>query len=244
MTMVEIQAPNGKDNETFEAYIATPDDTPAAAVIMIQEIFGVNQEMRDKCEEMADQGYIAICPDLFWRIEPGIQLVDSNPEELQRAFQLFGEFNVELGVKDLLATLKYVRGLEECTGKVGCVGYCLGGKLAYMLAAEGDLDAAVSYYGVGIEAMLDQAKQITEPLLLHIAGNDEFVPKDAQEKIIEAMKDHDTAKTYRYAGMDHAFARGQGMHYNEEAARLANSRTAEFLANHLKDKAQKERVAS
>lgn len=237
MSTVEIQAPDTKDGSRFSAYIAMPDKTPAAAVIVIQEIFGINRDVRSKCEELADQGYIGIAPDLFWRIEPGIELYDSNPEQLQRAFRLFGEFDIDCGIRDLQATLDFIRQHPSCNGSVGAVGYCLGGKLAYMLAAASDLNAAVSYYGVGIEAMLDKADQIREPILLHIAGNDQFVPKDAQDKIIETLKDHDTAETFHYPGMDHAFARQNGMHYNEQAAKLANERTAAFLKKYLDSKA-------
>ncbi|MFP4313065.1 MAG: dienelactone hydrolase family protein [Alphaproteobacteria bacterium] len=231
MPEIKITAHDGGE---FSAYIAYPDETPAGAIIMIQEIFGINQEMRDKCDLMADHGYIGIAPDLFWRIEPGIELVDSVQEELERAFQLFGEFDQDLGLKDLESTLKTIRSHKECNGKVGCVGYCLGGKMAYMMAAHTDIDAAVSYYGVGLETMLDEADNFKNPVLLHIAGEDEFVPKDAQDKIIDAMKDNDFAQTYRYAGMDHAFARGNGMHYNKDAAELANARTFEFLQQNIK----------
>lgn len=233
MSRAEIQA---HDGGRFQAHIVMPDKTPAAAVIVIQEIFGINRDVRVKCEELADMGFIGIAPDLFWRIEPGIELYDSNPEELQRAFQLFGEFNVDLGIKDLQSTLDFIRKHPACNGHVGAVGYCLGGKLAYMLAAASDLDAAVSYYGVGLETMLDQADRIKEPILLHIAGNDQFVPKAAQDKIIETLKDHDTAETFHYPGMDHAFARINGMHYNEQAANLANERTATFLQTYLAGK--------
>lgn len=231
MPEIEIKA---HDGGTFKAYVAFPDVTPAPSVIMIQEIFGINQEMRDKCDAMADQGYIGIAPDLFWRIEPGIELVDSVQEQLERAFQLFGEFDQAMGLKDLESTLSTIRDYEKCNGQVGCVGYCLGGKMAYMMAANTDVDASVSYYGVGLETMLDDAENFQKPVLMHIAGDDEFVPKDAQEKIIETMKDNEYAETYRYAGMDHAFARGNGMHYNKEAATLANGRTATFLKDHLK----------
>ena len=222
------------DGGQFNAYIAYPDVTPAPAIIVIQEIFGINKELRDKCEDFAAQGFISICPDLFWRIEPGIELSDSVPEQLQRAFQLFGEFDQPQGVKDLEATLKTVRALNECDGHVGAVGYCLGGKLAYMMAAQTDIDAVVSYYGVGLGAMLGEAGKIEEPILLHVAGEDEFVPKDEQQKIIAAMEEHPTAEVYHYPGMHHAFARGNGMHYNESAAKLANHRTAEFLSKNMK----------
>ncbi len=229
----EIKIP-AYDGGAFSAYISYPETTPAGAVIMIQEIFGVNHEMREKCDHMAAQGYVAICPDLFWRIEPGIQLTDNVEEELQRAFQLFGEFDQVQGMEDLKTTLGYMRNHKKGNGKVGCVGYCLGGKLAYMMATDTDIDASVSYYGVGIEAMLDKAASITKPLLMHIAGADEFVPADAQKHIQDAMDDVETAETYHYAGLDHAFARGNGMHYNAEAAALANGRTDEFLAKALK----------
>ena len=234
--MPDIQI-TAHDGGTFKAYIAMPEVTPAPAVIMIQEIFGINAEMREKCDHMAAQGYVAICPDLFWRIEPGIELVDSVPEQLERAFQLFGEFDVDLGVKDLQSTLDATRAHDSVSGKVGCVGYCLGGKLSYMLGAASDIDASVSYYGVGLGAMLDQAPQIENPILLHIAGADEFVPPEEQAQIQEAMAGHDSAEVWHYEGMDHAFARGNGMHYNAQAATLANGRTDAFLASALKNAA-------
>ncbi|MAE51568.1 MAG: carboxymethylenebutenolidase [Micavibrio sp.] len=231
MSEVEIQA---RDGGTFKAYIAMPAVTPAPAIIMIQEIFGINKEMRDKCDALADQGYIAICPDLFWRIEPGIELTDQIEEELKRAFELFGAFDQDKGMEDLKATLAFMRDHDACNGKIGCMGYCLGGKLAYEMAAETDINASVSYYGVGLGAMLDKADNFSHPVLIHIAGDDEFTPKDEQEKIIEAMKDNDYAITYRYTGMDHAFARGNGIHYNKEAADLANDRSYKFLEDNLK----------
>ena len=183
MSEVEIQA---RDGGTFKAYIAMPAVTPAPAIIMIQEIFGINKEMRDKCDALADQGYIAICPDLFWRIEPGIELTDQIEEELKRAFELFGAFDQNKGMEDLKATLAFMRNHDACNGKIGCMGYCLGGKLAYEMAAETDINASVSYYGVGLGAMLDKADSFSHPVLIHIAGDDEFTPKDEQEKIIEA----------------------------------------------------------
>ncbi len=231
--MSDIRIP-ASDGGAFTAYIAIPEITPAPAVIMIQEIFGVNQEMRDKCDELAAQGYIAICPDLFWRIEPGIQLVDSDEEQLQRAFDLFGQFDVDAGIEDLKTTLGYMRNHGKCNGHVAAIGYCLGGKLAYMMATRTDVDASIGYYGVAIETMLDEASQITKPLMLHIAEEDEFVPKDAQAVIKDALSAHARVILHSYAGVQHAFARGQGMHYDQQAATLANQRTADFLQSNLK----------
>lgn len=226
--MPEIQIP-AHDGGSFKAYIALPEVTPAPTIIMIQEIFGINQEMRDKCDEAAANGYIAICPDLFWRIEPGIELVDSVPEQLERAFELFGIFDVEQGINDLKSTLSYARAADDDNGRVGCAGYCLGGKLAYMLACASDIDASVAYYGVGIQDMTDMADGLSNPLLMHIAEEDEFVPPEAQSQIKAALGDNPHITIHSYAGVQHAFARGQGMHYDEAAAAKANARTAEFF---------------
>lgn len=232
--MPEIQI-NAHDGGTFKAYVTLPEGNgPAPAVIMIQEIFGINQEMRDKCDAMAAKGYVAICPDLFWRIEPDIELVDSVPEQLERAFELFGLYDVELGMKDLASTLKAARAHERGNGKVGCVGYCLGGKLAYLMATDTDVDASVSYYGVGIEGMLDKAKNISHPLLMHIAEEDQFVDKEAQELILSGLADNPHVTLHTYPDADHAFARGNGMHYDEASAVAANTRTDDFLENALK----------
>lgn len=232
--MPEIQI-TAHDGGTFKAYVALPEgDGPAPAMIMIQEIFGINQEMRDKCDDMAAKGYIAICPDLFWRIEPGIELVDSVPEQLERAFELFGLFNVEQGMKDLAFTLKAARAHKRCNGKVGCVGYCLGGKLAYMMACATDVDASVAYYGVGIEGMLGEATHIAAPTMLHIAEDDEFVNKEAQAAIKAGLADNAHVTIHSYPGANHAFARGDGMHYDEASAVAANERTAAFLDGALK----------
>lgn len=236
ITTKEIKIP-AYDAGAFSAYIAMPEDASSSnrypAIVLIQEIFGVNQEMRDKCDEYAKQGFVTICPDLFWRIKPGIQLVDSIEEELQKAFDLFGQFNTELGIEDLITTLGYVRHMKTCNGKVGSIGFCLGGKLSYMLAGNSDVDVSVSYYGVSIETMLDLTEKIKNPLLLHIAGEDEFVDEAAQEKILSSIKPYDHITAYKYNGVNHAFARGQGKHYDEAAADFANSNTVDFLRENL-----------
>jgi len=229
----QIQIP-AFDGGAFSAYVAMPDITPAPAVIMIQEIFGINKEMRDKCDEIARQGYIAIAPDLFWRIEPGIELLDSDEAQLRRAFELFDEFDVQIGLEDLKTTMGYLRNHKECSGKVGSVGYCLGGFLAVALSVESDIDATVSYYGVNIPSILEHISHMKNPMLLHIAEEDEFVPPEDQQKIVEAFSDKNHIETHIYEGQNHAFARGGGMHYNEEAATLANKRTKEFLSKSLK----------
>jgi carboxymethylenebutenolidase len=218
---------------TFGAYLARPGRDKAPAVVVIQEIFGVNQVMRDITDGLAGQGYLAICPDLFWRIEPGIDITDRTDAEWKRAFELFNAFDVDAGVQDIQATLKAVRGDGGCSGQAGAVGFCLGGLLAFLTATRTDADAAVSYYGVGIENRLAEAEKLSGPLLLHIAEKDQFVPKPAQQMIIQALKDHPQVEIHTYPGCDHAFARMGGQHFDEAAARLAGGRTLQFFTRTL-----------
>ena len=218
---------------SFGTYVARPHRSPAPAVVVIQEIFGVNQVMRDITDGLAAQGYLAICPDLFWRIEPGIDITDNSEAEWKRAFELFNAFDVEAGVGDIAATLDHIRKDAGCNGKVGAVGYCLGGQLAFLTATRTDADASVSYYGVGIENRVAEAEKLTHPLLMHIAEGDEFVPKAAQAVILAALKDHPQVELHTYPGCNHAFAREGGAHYNPEAAKLANGRTLTFFQKNL-----------
>lgn len=232
MTEVTVKAKDGSGE--FMAYVAEPvTDQTAPGVIVIQEIFGVNDVMRDICDNIAQQGYVVICPDLFWRQEPGIQLTDQTEEDWARAFELFEGFDVDAGVEDLDATLSFLRDHELCNGKVGDIGFCLGGKLAYLMATRTDADCSVSYYGVAIDADLGEAGNIKNPLLMHIAEKDRFVPKEAQDKIRETLAGNDLVEMHTYEGVDHAFARTGGEHYDDEAAHLANMRTANFLATCL-----------
>jgi carboxymethylenebutenolidase len=223
---------NTKDG-TFGAYVARPSRSPAPAVVVIQEIFGVNHVMRDIADGLAGQGYLAICPDLFWRIEPGIDITDKSEAEWKRAFELFNAFDVDAGVEDIAATIDHIRRDPGCDGKVGAVGFCLGGQLAFLTATRTGVDASVSYYGVGLENRVGEAEKLTRPLLMHTAEEDQFVPKAAQQVILAALKDHPQIEIHTYPGCDHAFAREGGEHYNAEAAKLANGRTLSFFARTL-----------
>ncbi len=221
------------DGGSFMAYVAESVTGSGPGVLVIQEIFGVNAVMRGICDDIAGQGYLAVCPDLFWRQEPGIQITDQSEAEWQRAFELYQGFDEAKGVDDLKATLAAMRGLEGCAGGVASLGYCLGGKLAYLMATRSDAECNVSYYGVGIDAALDEAGDIRTPLLLHIAEEDGFVDKAAQTKIKAGLADQPLVTIHSYPGVDHAFARTNGANWNKPAARLANDRTAAFLRNYL-----------
>lgn len=230
MPDITIEAAEG----SFGAYLALPDKTPAPGIVVAQEIFGVNQVMRDICDWLAREGYVACCPDLFWRIEPGIQITDKTDAEWQRAFELFNAFDVDKGIDDMKTTLAQLREHDACTGKAGTVGYCLGGKIAYLMATRSDTDASVGYYGVGIEGLLGEAGKIEKPLMLHIASEDQFVPPDAQEQVKATLGAVEPVTIHVYDGQDHAFAREGGAHYDKASAETANARTLAFFKEHLK----------
>ena len=220
---------------SFSAYLAMPSKTPAAGLVLIQEIFGVNKVMRDLADNFASQGYIVACPDLFWRIEPGVQITDKSQAEWDKAFALMNKFLPDFakGVGDIQSTISHIRGMKECTGKVGTVGYCLGGSLAYATSFFTDSDASVGYYPVQIDDFLGQVPNIKKPLMLHIAENDGFCPAESQKKIRDALATNKLCTSHTYSGVDHAFARIGGANYNDAAAKQANDRTSAFFKQHL-----------
>jgi carboxymethylenebutenolidase len=229
--MIEIETLD--HDGRFQAYVAEPNGTPKAAVIVIQEIFGVNEGIRRKCDHWASLGYLALAPDLFWRLQPGVELDPDVPEEFQQALGLMGRFDQDTGIRDIEATIKAARQRLGGRGKVGCVGYCLGGRLAFMTSARTDIDATVGYYGVGIDNLLREKHAISHPLMLHIAGADHFVGPEIQKAMHEGLDDHPKVVLHDYPGMDHGFAAEMGKRRNEEGARLADSRTEAFFAENL-----------
>ena len=219
-------------NDSFNAYVARPAGEAKAAIVVIQEIFGVNAGIRRKCDKLAEEGYLAVAPDLFWRLEPGIELDPDIEPEMQKAFDLFGKFDQDAGIRDIEATIHWARE-QVASGKVGAVGYCLGGRLAYMTAARTDVNASVGYYAVGVDNLLGEKHAIAHPLMLHIAGNDGFVPAEGQQVMHEGLGDHPKVTLHDYPGMDHGFATEFGNRRSDEAAELADSRTAAFFAENL-----------
>lgn len=216
----------------FGAYVAQPEGTPRAAIIVIQEIFGVNPGIRQKCDKLAAEGYLAVAPDLFWRMEPGFEADPDVPDQFARAIVMMGEFDQDAGIRDIEATIHHVRRTLG-VAKVGCVGYCLGGRLAFMTAARTDIDASVGYYGVGIDGLLGEKHAIAHPLMLHIPTNDGFVPRETQAAMHEGLGDHPKVTLHDYEGLDHGFATEHGQRRQEQAANLADGRTAAFFSEHL-----------
>ncbi|SAK70709.1 dienelactone hydrolase family protein [Caballeronia hypogeia] len=227
---LSISTPDGN----FDVYVAYPAQTPAPAVVVIQEIFGINADMRETCDEYARQGYVALCPDLFWRLQPNVELTDRTEAEWQQAFKLYQAFDVNLGVEDIAATIGFARTLPQMQGKIGSVGFCLGGLLSFLTAAHTDVDASVSYYGGGTDQHLSELPKIKVPLMLHLAEEDEYIDANARNAILAAVQGHANVEAFTYPGCNHAFARNQGAHFDAAAAQLANGRTAEFFRKHLK----------
>jgi carboxymethylenebutenolidase len=230
MSNVTIKAVDGSGS--FQAFVQEPSKKPAGAVVVIQEIFGVNQAMRDTCAWIADIGFIAVCPDLFWRIEPGIDITDKSEAEWKRAFELFGAFDKSKGIEDLKATLAAARTLPGANGRAGTIGYCLGGLLAFIMAEQSDADINISYYGVGLDGLLGELNKVTKPLLVHIADQDEYFPAEGRAKVSAATKGHAHIACYNY-NANHAFARFNGVHWDGRSASIANGRSAEALAKAL-----------
>lgn len=218
-------------------FIAAPEyAVPNAAIIVVPEIFGITIGIEHKCHDLAEQGYLAVAPDLFWRFAPGVELDPDVPDQLQRAFGHFGQYDPNDGVVDIEAVIKAIRSgiaKQAPVARVGLVGYCLGGKLAYMAAARTDVDASVGYYGVHIDQMLDEKHAIANPLMLHIAGDDHLVGPDAQAAIHAGLDDHPKVTLCDYPGLDHGFATEVGTRRDEAGATLADARTAGFFAEHL-----------
>jgi len=214
-------------------YLARPSGSAKAAIIVVPEIFGVNEGIRRKCDHWASLGYVALAPDLFWRLEPGVELDPDEPDQSQQALGLMQKFNQDKGIRDIEASIRAARARLPEGGKVGCVGYCLGGRLAFMTAARTDIDASVGYYGVGLEGLLGEKHAIARPVMLHIAGADHFVTPDKQRLIHEGLDDHSKVTIHDYPGEDHGFAAEMGKRRSEAAAALADGRTEAFFAEHI-----------
>ncbi|MEQ1498411.1 MAG: dienelactone hydrolase family protein [Novosphingobium sp.] len=227
-----VQIASIKDDGAIPVYVARPAAAPKGAIIVIPEIFGVNPGIRQKCDKWAANGYLAVAPDIFWRFAAGVELDPDIEAQLNQAFGYFQQYDPADGVYDIESTIRWIRQ-DAGAIKVGCAGYCLGGRLAYMAAARTDVDASVGYYGVMIDTMLDEAHRIANPLMLHIACEDQFVSAQAQAAVHAGLDGHPRVTLYDYPGMPHGFAAEMGDRRHAAEAELADARTEAFLAEHL-----------
>jgi carboxymethylenebutenolidase len=224
---------DGADGQ-FRAHVARPGTSGAPSVVVLHEVFGVNDDMRKTCDELASQGFIAVCPELFWRQERGVDLNSWSDAEWKKGLALYAAYDRNQGVLDVVEVARAARGLEGASGKVGVMGFCLGGLMTYLTAARMEVDAAVAYHGGDTEKYLDEANRITAPMVMHLGDEDEFIPPEAQARIRSALAAKPNVQIYGYAGCKHAFARHNGTHYDAAAAATANRRTWQFLADHLR----------
>jgi carboxymethylenebutenolidase len=223
----------GRDG-TFNAYVARPKTSPAPAVVVLQELFGVNTDIRKTCDELAEQGFLAVAPDLFWRQEPGVDLSVTSEADWQHGLRLYQAFDRDAGFRDINETLNTLAKLPECAGKIAVQGYCLGALMTFLTAVRCHVDAAVAYHGADTEKYLGEVDNLSAPLLMHLGEEDEFISKAAQAQIKAALASKANATVHSYPGQRHAFARHNGTHYNAAAAALANGRTSEFLHRQLR----------
>jgi carboxymethylenebutenolidase len=222
---------NSRDGDEFDAYLAMPASGYGPGIVVLQEIFGVNDYIRSVADWYAAHGFVALCPDLFWRIERGVQLSDK--DDWNKAIEFYMKLDEAKAVDDSAAALEFLRRHPACSGRAGAVGFFMGGNHAYLFSVRHKPDCAVGYYGVSIEKRLDEAKNLTSPLLLHIAEHDKFCPPEAQAAIHAALDSNPLVTIHDYAGMDHAFGRKGGEHYDPRAAELANLRSLEFFVSNL-----------
>ena len=219
---------------TFGTYIARPQLAPAPAVVVLHEVFGVNADIREKCQELAEQGFIGVAPELYWRQETGVDLSVRSESDWQHGLRLNQAYDRDAGAKDIRDTVTTVARLPECTGKVAVLGYCIGGLMTFLTAVRYGADAAVAYHGGDTEKYLGEAEGLHSPLLMHLGEEDEFISRSAQAQIKTALANKPNVTIYSYPGQWHAFTRLNGTHYNAAAAALANGRTSEFLSRQLR----------
>lgn len=232
-TWINIKA---NDGGSFKAYLSPPpglaQGRKGPGIVLLQEIWGVNQHIRAVADQYAMDGYTVLAPDVFWRIEPGVDLT-YDKEGSEKAFSLMKKMDFKAVTQDLIATVKTLRELPAGNGRVATVGFCMGGYLSYIAAAHAGVDAAVCYYGGGIQNQLGEAAKIKCPIMLHYAEKDHFIPMEAVESVRQAFAGRDNTRIDVYPGVDHGFNCWERPAYDQGSAALARGRTLAFLATHL-----------
>jgi carboxymethylenebutenolidase len=218
---------------SFDAYQARPRTQMPPAIVVLHEVFGVNADLRATCDELAAAGFIAICPELFWRQQPHVDLSVQSQPDWNRGLALYAAFDIDAGVRDVEATIAAARTLSGASGRVGVMGFCLGGLLSFLTAARTRVDAAIAFHGARTEEFLGETTDIDAPLQMHLAEEDEFIPQQAQQQIVAALASDPKFEVFSYAGCGHAFSRHDGMHFDADAASLSRTRVLDFFKRHL-----------
>jgi len=223
------------DGDSFDAYCALPAGRDSApGIVVVQEIRGVNEDICGICDRFARQGYLAIAPDMLWRQERNAVFDPDTPAGWDKAMALNAGFDEDKAVRDIGSAADWLRTRPQCSGRVAVIGYCLGGKLAFLSAARTSADAAVAYYGIGIETALEEITADFAPTMLHVAELDRFVPPEAQAALAGQARRTPSLTTHVYVGAHHGFARSGGLHFHEAASVAAQARTEEFLQRQLR----------
>lgn len=217
----------------FEAYLARAAERGRPVVIVLHEVFGVNADMRSTCDELATAGFTAICPELFWRAQRHVDLSVRSEPDWEKGLAFYKAFDIDAGVRDVESTVAAARALTETSGRVGVLGFCLGGLLAFLAAARLRLDAAVAFHGARTDEFLGEAADVDAPLQMHLADEDEFMPEAAQRSISAALAENPKCELFHYPGCCHAFSRHGGMHFDADAARESRVRTLGFFNRNL-----------
>ncbi len=233
-----IDIPSADSSGPFKAYFTSRpymSDLPRPpGLVIIQEIFGISPFLKEMANRYAAHGFAVLVPDLFWRqADPLTELPDQSEAATQKAFDLYKTFDTEKALDDIAASLRWLRENEHTSGKTGVVGYCLGGLLAFMSGCQLDIDAAIGYYGVGIEKNLQNANMIRKPIMLHFAEKDGFVPTKTIKELEEKFSNNNLVSIHNYAGCDHGFARTGGGNYDRGAAEISDTRTLALLKKSL-----------
>lgn len=225
---IDIQSTNG---DTFSGYLTLPPRGTGPGLVLIQEIWGVNEHIRTVADQYALEGFVVLAPDVFWRQEQRVDLKYDEPGT-QRAFELMNGLDQPKAIEDLVGAVNTLRSRDDVTGSVATVGYCMGGRLSFLTAVAGDVDAAVCYYPGGIQNVIDQADQTDTPLLFNFAGKDHMITQEVRDAVAAKVAQRDNVEIYLYADSDHGFNRWAGAPWNLHDAMLARGRVLQFLSHH------------
>jgi carboxymethylenebutenolidase len=219
-----------RDGGHMPAFAFQPASDRAPGIVVVQEIFGVTDYIKQRARDVAALGYVVLVPQLYWRLGSDVTLPENTPDGLQQAFGYMQRLDQQRAVLD---TADAIAHLRKSAGRVGVLGFCMGGRLAYQVAATSNPDAVASYYGSGIASQLDLAAKISAPIIFHFGDNDSYLPVSDANAIRDAFAGHSTAEVHMHAGAGHAFDNPSPMFHHAGASAEAWPQTVAFLKRYL-----------